>query len=84
MNEDTTYSGWTNRATWVVNLWVMNDEPSYRLAEDAKPFTAKSAEEFYRKAVPFHIRRSVQNDIGVGVSLDNVDWQEIANAWNEE
>jgi hypothetical protein len=25
-----TYNGWTNYETWVVNLWMDNDEPSYR------------------------------------------------------
>jgi len=24
------YNGWTNYETWLVNLWLSNDEPSYR------------------------------------------------------
>ena len=24
------YEGWSNRATWAVNLWISNEEPSYR------------------------------------------------------
>lgn len=27
--ENTKYNGWTNYATWVVNLWLSNDEGSY-------------------------------------------------------
>lgn len=27
--EDTTYNGWTNRETWLVNLWLTNDRGTY-------------------------------------------------------
>ncbi len=39
-SEDKTYNGWTNHGTWCVNLWLTNDEGTYRhcrsLADDAK------------------------------------------------
>lgn len=28
------YQGWTNRETWTVNLWLMNDESNYALLCD--------------------------------------------------
>lgn len=30
---DTRYNGWTNRATWAVNLWLTNDEKMLSRAE---------------------------------------------------
>ena len=30
MEKTTKYNGWVNRATWNVNLWLMNKEPNYR------------------------------------------------------
>lgn len=27
--EDGRYNGWANRPTWLVHLWLTNEEPSY-------------------------------------------------------
>ena len=34
MRTDTTYNGWTNRATWLVALWLNNDQGSQTEAMD--------------------------------------------------
>lgn len=38
-----TYNGRTNRATWAVNLWIENEEPSYR-------WSRRLAKDCYRDA----------------------------------
>ena len=29
MTTDTTYNGWKNKETWLVNIWYMDDMPTY-------------------------------------------------------
>lgn len=31
---DDTYNGWSNRETWLVNLWLTNEEGSYRMIQE--------------------------------------------------
>ena len=31
---NTTFNGWTNWETWNASLWINNEEPMYRLAQD--------------------------------------------------
>lgn len=81
-NRDTTdeeeYNGWTNRSTWLVGLWVNNDYNEYHRMRDNRPFTALSARAFV-SASP--LRNSMWLD---GAIFDNVNWQEIADDFNEE
>lgn len=77
---DATYNGWTNRATWNVALWAGNDEPSYRYFRDQRPreggYDAGSAERVARDLF--------QDKTPDGDSLADVNWTEIAEAWNDE
>lgn len=76
------YQGWTNHETWVVNLWIGNDEVTYRVMQNLDLDTAEKAKKFYDNIVHVQTRRAILKDIGNG-SIDNVNWQELSEAWSE-
>lgn len=81
-------NGWSNRETWMVHLWLTNEECYYHeLCAILKNFksTDEQAEE-----LEVYVRFIVGVDENVGIttdllttSLGRVDWYEIANS-NQE
>ena len=74
-----TYNGWTNYATWLVNLEIFDGLYSDM---DGEKVTAESCKE---------CADEVLSENGEGLALDyarafmaNVNWQEIADHLNEE
>ena len=84
-----TYNGWTNYATWNTALWVDNEEYTYftRIDEQKRivEWTAALVESFVRDVFP-----DGTPDMQVGLlssvrdGLDHVNYDEIAEAWNDE
>lgn len=77
--DTTRYNGWTNYATWNVALWVGNDEPVYRAMIAHPRFTMVSARTFARVNYP-----GGTPDLKGKGGFAGVDWQAIADAWNED
>ena len=79
------YNGWKNWETWNVALWVDNEEAIYRDRLARGRMNAEEAEEFVREWFP-----NGTPDMS-GETFDpfkheatDVDWQELADHWNEE
>lgn len=85
---DKTYNGWTNRETWVVNLWMDSDYWS-SAAQDAlnhcagdrrkaTQIVADALEESTMEESPLNDATLYQDLLGY--AFCNVNWREIADA----
>lgn len=81
MGESTVYNGWTNYETWLVVLWLNNDQASYNAlealkAEDGSEYRkAESLEELVRELYecePVGIVADLVNS-----AFERVNWVEI-------
>jgi hypothetical protein len=74
---DNKYNGWTNYATWRVNLEMFDGSESY--------WTAESAREFVEYLIEDSTPEGVARDYAMAF-LSDVNWHEIAEHYqdNEE
>ena len=84
---DTSYNGWTNYETWVLKLWMDNEQSSqeYWLEvaknADSKGVLADQMQDEYEEAMPE--TTGVWSDL-LSAALGEVDWFEIAEYLIEE
>ena len=72
---DTTYNGWTNKATWSVALWIGNDEFLYN--------TAKACVEYVGKdETPYDKFIRCQFNVANFTNGDGIEWDD--NTINRE
>lgn len=76
------YQGYTNHATWAVDLWINNDYASYKMLQMSLPIEDDSEARFFvENIIPGEVLSGILSDISP-VSLDVVNWSELREAWN--
>lgn len=91
------YQGWTNYETWAVNLWMSNDEGSYRYWQgEAKAATDPDDPETLAEVMKEHyeqlledqtLQRVIYNTLFADLlsgALSAVNWYEIARSWIDD
>lgn len=72
--QNTTYNGWTNYATWRVNLEMFDGSETY--------WTAESAREFVEMIITDTTSEGVGRDYAMAF-INDVNWHEIAAHYEE-
>lgn len=91
--QDRTYNGWSTYETWLVNLWIQNDQALYAVLHDKVVSSADlySAREVlkawldneYDLFVEVLGQNGLFQDLLKG-ALSEVNWYEIAKNWRGE
>jgi hypothetical protein len=87
---NTTYEGWTNRATWNVNLWIDNEYPLYcekmRFLRSSAMIAPNVAELSHRVRTFCEelFEGGKTPDMKTRADMAGVNWIEIAEAWIED
>lgn len=89
---DETYNGWTNRETWLVNLWLSNDENTYStvrglVTPNERLATARDIEA-YVSEMGDDVIGDGPEPMGlfadlIGTALARVDWLAVADSFAE-
>lgn len=85
MTTDKTYNGWTNYETWVVNLWLNNDEGSQRYWGEQAEHLKQSAENHdtavqdLAEVMKGHFEESGHNILEIAKATSSV-WADLLGA----
>ncbi|MGD8618515.1 MAG: hypothetical protein PVH54_04935 [Gammaproteobacteria bacterium] len=86
MNKQT---GWTNQTTRNIQLYIDNDEQTKRFKVDLiklihRPINEQDVRYFVRDYLESMHRTLLTSSSDSGYNIEDINWQEIANAWEEE
>ena len=82
MNNET-YQGWTNRETWLVHLWLTNEEPLYNTARGMNANHLADYVDLLIEDDSNHTQAGFIVDL-LNAALARVNWQEVADSINAE
>jgi hypothetical protein len=82
------YEGWKNYETWATNLWISNEEPTYRhvvalasARENDEPYDlSNEIKEFVSDEMMPDLGASLASDL-LSAAVSEIDWIEIAEHW---
>ena len=98
-DEKPTYNGWSNYETWAVNLWLSNEEGSYRYWTDrTRELIAECADGDADRSALSRLARELEEAVSeecaipkaslaadlMNAALGEVDWCEIARSWIDD
>lgn len=78
MNKEKTYNGWTNYETWRVNLELFNGDD-----EHWSQSSSDGMQEFAEQLIEESTDEGIGRDYAMAF-LQNVNWQEIAEHYEQE
>ena len=86
-----TYNGWTNRETWMVALWLQNDQVRQEASDEIATRDTEhrcDREDAMRELVEEltareHKANTMTNDL-IGAALGRVNWREIVETVAED
>jgi hypothetical protein len=81
--QNDSYQGWTNRETWLVNLWLTNEEHTYQSTRGMNAESLESYVETILEDDSNHMHAGFITDL-IGAALIRVNWNEIADSINAE
>lgn len=87
-SEDRTYNGWCNYETWLVNLWLTNDQSTSEYVEELvreaqdRYGASEAIREFVEEMNPLLDEASMFTDLLNG-ALGEVQWQDIVDHLQE-
>jgi len=86
---DTSYNGWTNYETWLVNLWITNDYNDYQyfkeLVDGCNDLVeaSQTLQDYIEEGNPLNEDSTIYTDL-LRASLGAVNWFEIAQGFTED